>query len=173
MSEALKNSLLGVIEQIKQKPEAAKAVFRADTELVKNVECRAQIREFPAMTIDEPPILGGTDKGANPVELLLAALGTCQEIMYGAYASVMGVKLDQVKVEVKGYLDLRGLFGMDPSIPSGYSKIQYKTTIKSPADEATLKNLVATVEGHCPVLDTLTRAVEVTGEVSCNGKQIH
>jgi len=124
------------------------------------------------MTIDEPPILGGTDKGANPVELLLAALGTCQEIMYGAYASVMGVKLDQVKVEVKGYLDLRGLFGMDPSIPSGYSKIQYKTTIKSPADEATLKNLVATVEGHCPVLDTLTRAVEVTGEVVVNGGRV-
>lgn len=170
--ESLAAALGKTIEAIKQKPEAAKVVFRSQTELVEDVRCTAKIRDFDAMTVDEPPELGGSDAGANPVELLLAALGTCQEIMYGAYASVMGVPLKSVKVDVKGYLDLRGLFGMDESIPSGYQSVQYQTTIESDADEETLKQLVATVESHCPVLDTLTRPMEVKGEVSINGAKI-
>lgn len=170
--ESLAAALGKTIEAIKQKPEAAKVVFRSQTELVEDVRCTAKIRDFDAMTVDEPPELGGSDAGANPVELLLAALGTCQEIMYGAYAAVMGVPLKSVKVDVKGYLDLRGLFGMDESIPSGYQSVQYQTSIESDADEETLKQLVATVESHCPVLDTLTRPMEVKGEVSINGTRI-
>lgn len=170
--ESLAAALGKTIEAIKQKPEAAKVVFRSQTELVEDVRCTARIRDFTPLTVDEPPELGGSDAGANPVELLLAALGTCQEIMYGAYASVMGVPLKSVKVDVKGYLDLRGLFGMDESIPSGYQSIQYQTSIESDADEETLKQLVATVESHCPVLDTLTRPMEVKGEVSINGTRI-
>ena len=42
--------------------------------LVAGTEVAITSRQF-SYTIDEPPALGGTDKGANPVEHLLAALG--------------------------------------------------------------------------------------------------
>jgi uncharacterized OsmC-like protein len=170
--ESLKTALVNTIEAIKAKPEVAKAVFRSDTKWVSDTKCEARVREFDVMTIDEPPELGGGNAGPNPVELLLSALGTCQEIMYAAYASVMGVPLTSLKVEVKGYLDLRGLFAMDPAIPSGYSKITYVTNIESPAGADAIKQLVQTVESHCPVMDTLVRKIEVTGEVKHNGKKV-
>lgn len=169
--EKLKQALLGAIETFKQKPDAAKVVFRADTEWVRDLECRIKIRDFPAVAIDEPAELGGGNISFNPVELVLGALGTCQEIMYGAYASVMGIPLTKLKVECKGYLDLRGLFGMDPAIPSGLSKVHFKTTIESPAGDEAIQQLIKTVESHCPVLDTLTRGVEVTGEAHVNGRK--
>lgn len=169
--EELKTAVLGVIDAFTKNPDAAKAVFRAETELVENLRCTGKIRDFPAYTIDEPPDIGGGDAGPNPVELMCLALGTCQEIMYAAYASVMGIQLDELKVDVKGYLDFRGLLGMDENTPSGFTKVQYVTTIKSPADDAALQQLVDTVESHCPVYDTLTRAIEVTGEVNINGKK--
>jgi putative redox protein len=100
-------------------------------------------------------------------------LGTCQEIMYAAYASFMGVKLDECKVDVKGYLDLRGLLSVDPSIPPGYQKIAYETKISSSADEALLLKLVEIVESHCPVMDILARAQTITGKCIANGKEIH
>jgi len=169
--ESLKSTLQQTIEAISNKPETAKVVFRAETGLVENLRCTAKIRGFEPLTIDEPPTLGGTDAGMNPVELLLAALGTCQEIMYGAYAAVMGVPLDEVKVDVKGYLDLRGLFGMDESVPSGYTGVKYETRIKSAADDETLRTLIKTVESHCPVMDTLKRPIDVTGDVYINGSK--
>ena len=170
--ESLKTALLATIEAIKAKPDVGKVVFRSETKWISDTKCEAKVRDFDVMTIDEPPELGGGNAGPNPVELLLAALGTCQEIMYAAYASVMGIPLTKLTVDAKGYLDLKGLFGMDPNVPSGYSKIQYVTNIESPAGEEAIKQLVQTVESHCPVLDTLVRNIEVTGEVKFNGKKI-
>lgn len=168
--ETVKAALMQAIAGIQSNPSAAKVVFRADTQLEEDVRCSAKVRDFAPIIVDEPPDLGGTDTAANPVELLLVALGACQEIMYGAYASVMGVQLNSVKVNLRGYLDLRGLFGMDAAIPPGYQKVIFETALDSPADTETLKKLVETVESHCPVLDTLVRAIEVSGEVTINGQ---
>jgi uncharacterized OsmC-like protein len=169
--ETVKEALLKTMEAIKENPVCANAVFRADTELKEGVCCSGKVRDF-SITVDEPVELGGTNSAMNPVELILVALGTCQEIMYAAYASVMGIQLDKVKVDIKGNLDLKGLFAMDESSPAGYTKIGYETTIESPADTDTLRKLVETVESHCPVLDTLSRPVEVTGEVTANGTKL-
>ncbi len=168
--ETVKAALLKSIAGIQSNPGAAKVVFRAETQLEEDVRCSAQVRDFAPIIVDEPPELGGADAAANPVELLLVALGACQEIMYSAYASVMGVQLNSVKVNLRGYLDLRGLFGMDPSVPPGYQKIIFETVVDSPADLETLKKLVDTVESHCPVLDSLVRSIEVSGQVSINGQ---
>jgi uncharacterized OsmC-like protein len=168
--ETVKAALMKSIASIQGNPGSAKVVFRAETQLEEDVRCSAKVREFAPIIVDEPPDLGGTDAAANPVELLLVALGACQEIMYSAYASVMGVQLNSVKVNLRGYLDLRGLFGMDEAIPPGYQKIIFETQLDSPADMETLKKLVETVESHCPVMDTLVRAIEVSGQVSINGQ---
>lgn len=171
MSQAtVKAALMQAIAGIQSNPGAGKVVFRADTQLEEDVRCSAKVRDFAPIIVDEPPDLGGADAAANPVELLLVALGTCQEIMYSAYASVMGVQLNSVKVNLRGYLDLRGLFGMDAAIPPGYQKIIFETTVDSPADMETLRKLVETVEKHCPVLNTLVRAIEVSGQVTLNGQ---
>jgi putative redox protein len=170
--DTLKEALLNTIGAIKKNPQCSKAVFRAETELLENVKCSAKVREFDPLIIDEPEGLGGTNVAMNPVELVVAALGSCQEIMYAAYAAVMGIQLDVVKVDVKGNLDLKGLFGMDESVPAGYTKIGYETTIESPADDEQLRQLVQVVESHCPVLDTLARPIQVNGSVTINGNKL-
>ena len=130
------------------------------------------MRDFPEISIDEPPELGGTDHGPNPVEIILVALGTCQEIVYRAYAAVMGIELESVKVDVRGYLDLHGLFALDDSIPAGYQKVIFETEIKSSASREQLTQLAKMVESHCPVLNTLQAPVEVVGKVVANGQEL-
>lgn len=170
--ERVKSALTNTMQHIQSNPQAARLVFRSQTALESGVRCTAQVRDFAPLTIDEPPELGGEDSGMNPVELMLVALGTCQEIMYAAYASVMGIQLNSVKVDVKGYLDLHGLLAMDEAIPAGYDKIRYETYIDSPADPDSIRKLAETVESHCPVLDTICRPITVSGNVTLNGDKL-
>jgi uncharacterized OsmC-like protein len=168
--QALKELFQKTIEAITANPQKAQASFLAKTELHEGVKCTARVRDFPPLVVDEPPALGGGNEGINPVELILAALGTCQEIMYRIYAALLDIPLKKVTVNVEGELNVRGLFGVDGSTPAGYSRIHYETVIESDADEAQVKKLAEMAESHCPVLDTLTRAVEVTGTVSTKKK---
>jgi uncharacterized OsmC-like protein len=103
----------------------------------------------------------------HPLETFLAALGTCQEITYAAYAAVMEIKLDKIEVDVKGDIDLRGYFGIDEVKP-GFSKITYVTRIVSSEPEEKILQLVAAVEAHCPVLDSIKTPIQVEGRVEIN-----
>ncbi|TDU26473.1 putative OsmC-like protein [Panacagrimonas perspica] len=150
----------------------ARAIFKSQVRLDAGTQCSAFVRKFPAMIVDEPPELGGNDAGANPVELLLSSLGTCQAIVYSLYANVMGIELESVTVDVKGQLDIRGLFGVDLSIPPGFQDISFETRITSSADAATIQELSRVVEARCPTLDTLTRKVPVTGRLFLNGEAV-
>lgn len=170
--EHIKNTLLAAIGNIQQNPAGAKVVFRASTHLDEGMHCLGKVREFPAMSIDEPADLGGTDRGPNPVEVVLVALGTCQEIVYRAYAAVMGIQLESVKCNLRGYLDLRGLFAMQDDIRAGYQKIVFETEVVSSASREELHKLAQMVEKHCPVLNTLQEPVEVTGTVMINGQPL-
>jgi putative redox protein len=171
--ESVKKALSDLIGAINGNPGAAKVVFRAATKLQQDVQCVANVRDFPPMVIDEPPELGGGDSGMNPVELVLVALGTCQEIMFSAYASFMGIKLDECSVDVKGYLDVRGLLGLDASVPPGYQHLSYETKIVSSASDEEVRKLIETVESHCPVMDILARAQNISGRAVVNGKELH
>lgn len=170
--QELKAALTATIESLSNNPASANLVFNAKTRLENGVRCSAQVRNFDPIGVDEPPELGGEDSAMNPVELLLVALGTCQEIMYSAYAAMMGIELESVSVDVKGYLDARGLFGMADVAP-GYENLRFETSISSSSDPESIRRLITTVESHCPVLDTITRSVEVSGTCCLNGKTIH
>lgn len=118
------------------------------------------------MVAYKPAALGGADSGPNPVELILAALGSCREITYRAYATALGIALDSVAVEQSGDIDLRGFFGVDDSVRSGLQNIRGTVNIESSASEAKLQKLRCVVDAHCPVLDMLTNKVPVSLQLS-------
>ena len=132
---------------------------------MENLRSEAQLRQF-SLTVDEPPSLGGSDAGPNPVELVLAALATCQEITYRAYATALGVPLESVSVKLEGVLDLRGFFAVDDRVRSGFTGVQGTVTLKSLATQEELAKLKAVVDAHCPVLDILRAPVPVKLELT-------
>jgi len=166
--QTVKEAVLATVEAIQNDAAVAKVQYKAKTQWEEDVRCTATVRDFEPMVIDEPAAFGGGDSAMSPADVVLVALGTCQEIMYVALASTMDIQLDEVKVEVNADLDLQGLMGLDPEVPPGLLEMSYEVRIKSPASEEELKRLVDTVENQCPLLDTLTRSVKVTGKVNFN-----
>ncbi len=141
-------------------PEKALATFSSSSEQIDGLRSIAKLRDHE-VTVDEPHALGGEDTGPNPVELILAAFGTCQEITYRAYATALGIPLEKVSVHVDGDIDLRGFFAVDDSVRAGYSKIKTKVTLESSAGREDTDKLRAIVEAHCPVLDILSNPVPI------------
>lgn len=119
--------------------------------------------------IDEPAALGGDNIGANPVEHLLAALSACQIITVQVWAAKLGLTVEDVRVEARGDLDLRGFFGVDPAVRPGFQGIEVDLTISGPESEESYAELIRVVEAQCPVLDNLTAGVPVTARASVAG----
>jgi uncharacterized OsmC-like protein len=170
MNVRLKQLISDTQSAFRAQPEAAKATFNSSSRLTEGFRSEVSIRHH-RLAADEPPALGGADSGPNPVELILAALGSCQEITYRAYATAMGIPLDSVSVDLTGDIDLRGFFAVDESVRSGYQNIRGTVNIESSASEAELQKLRAMVDAHCPVLDILTNKVPVSLSLSIKTKQ--
>ena len=96
---ALKEIIATTQADLRAHAENATAEFSVDSRQVDGLRSEAKIRQF-SLTVDEPPTLGGSDAGPNPVELVLAALATCQEITYRAYATALGIPLESVSVKL-------------------------------------------------------------------------
>jgi len=139
---------------------AAQAVFEATSRQQDGLRSTISVRQFQ-LDADEPPVLGGRDCAPNPVEYVLAALGSCQEITYRLYADALGIPLNGVSVRLKGQVDLRGFFAVDEAVRPGYQAIEAEVEIDSPASPEEIARLKQAVDQHCPVLDILTRPTPV------------
>ena len=169
MSTTFKPLFDGTQSAFKLEPEKAAATFQATSRQAEGLRSEIQIRQFN-LTVDEPEVLGGQDSGPNPVELILGALATCQEITYRLYADALDIPLDGVAVTVTGDLDLRGFFAVDDQVRPGFTAIRTEVTLDSPASAAEIERLKATVNKHCPVLDILQNTTPVSLEVT-DGRQ--
>ena len=102
-----------------------------------------------------------TDKGANPIEHLLAALASCTVISYQVWAEKLGLSLDGVDVDLTGDIDLAGFFGTGEGVRPGFQGIELGVRLSGPESEADYRRLEEAVATHCPVLDNLTNGVPV------------
>jgi len=157
---ALKDIIVATQADLRANPDHALATLSADSRQVEGLRSETKIRQF-SLTIDEPPTLGGTDTGPNPVELVLAALATCQEITYRAYATALGIPLESVSVNLEGSLDLRGFFAVKDGVRSGFNDVRGVVNLKSSASASELAKLKDVVDAQCPVLDILREPVPV------------
>ena len=157
---ALRDIIVATQADLRANPDHAVATFSADSRQVEGLRSETKIRQF-SVTVDETPSLGGTDTGPNPVEFVLAALATCQEITYRAYATALGIPLDGVCVKLEGSLDLRGFFAVKDDVRAGFNNVRGVVNLKSSAPAADLAKLKEVVDAHCPVLDILRDPVQV------------
>src|SRR6202521_818248 len=157
---ALKDIIVATQADLRANAQNGQVAFSVDSRQVDGLRSEARIRQF-SLTVDEPPTLGGSDAGPNPVELVFVALATCQEITYRAYATALGIPLESVSVRLEGLLDLRGFFAVKDDVRAGFSEVRGVVNLKSSAPAAELAKLKEVVDAHCPVLDILRAPLPV------------
>tara|TARA_Y100000588_G_scaffold347014_1_gene395433 strand:- start:254 stop:544 length:291 start_codon:yes stop_codon:yes gene_type:complete len=78
MSNELRDLIIQTQAAIKKDADKAKASFQTRSHPGDGLRSEVSIRQHD-LVIDEQESLGGTDTGPNPVELVLTALGSCQD----------------------------------------------------------------------------------------------
>lgn len=124
------------------------------------------VREF-TVDADHPAVLVGTDNGPLPVELLLAALGSCLSAGIGNIAAARGVDLYEVECSIEGDLDIQGILGLSDHVRNGYREIRVDYSIRGNAPEEKLRQIVEQSRARSAVFDVITNGVPV--EISVNG----
>jgi uncharacterized OsmC-like protein len=164
-NQQLEQVLLNLIQGIQNDPNQANAVFRAKSKLKEGFLAEVDVRDFSFIS-DEPHDLGGTNLGPNPVEYVLGAFAACQEIVIKAYATVLGIEVSSVHVDVEGDLDLHGFLNLTDE-RAGFTGVRYKTIIETnETNPEKLKQLESFSVSRCPVLDIIQNPVPINGSVS-------
>lgn len=160
----IREAVEAVRQRVGDQPGRAVVRLRAEARLGEGtrVDLRTGAFEFGA---DEPPSVGGTGTAPNPVQLALAALGSCQAITYRYWAEELGLRLDGVAISLEADFDTGAFFGFPGStgIPSPQA-VRTEVTLEGP--EPSYDKLIAVVDEHCPILDLFTRAIPVERTVT-------
>ncbi|MEJ2698384.1 MAG: OsmC family protein [Desulfuromonadales bacterium] len=158
------------VKAIEENPDLAKFKFRLKNRWIDCGHNRARIDGFYGagqenertepfvMDADEPPVLGGKDIGANPVEYLLRALAGCVTTTMVYHAALRGIKIEELEAELDGDIDVRGFLGLSREVPKGYQQI--RVTFKVKTDEENLERLKA-LSKLSPVYNTVIEATPV------------
>lgn len=147
-----------LVQSIQGNSDKAQTTWKSEVIWESAFRTAARSRDLEPIAFDEPPALGGTDTAPNPVEQLLGSLGSCLVIGYAANASVAGIELKEVRIELEGDLDLHTFLGLGDG-NAGFSAIQATVHIESDADNEAIEALYRKVVSTSPVGHTLSRSI--------------
>lgn len=121
-------------------------------------------RDFSWM-IDEPRQLGGANHAPNPQEYLLSGLGACLMVGFAVGATVMGIQLATLEVEVRATLDLAGFLEARPGAPVPMTGIDYTIRVEGDGTPAQFEQLRQQAESHSPNAMSLLQGVPLSGRL--------
>jgi uncharacterized OsmC-like protein len=165
--------LFDTIDAIKGNPEISKFKFRATNAWQAGTHNQATVKSFYGalqeddsrealvFEIDEPPVLLGDNKGANPVEYLLVGLSGCLTTALVAHAAARGIELQSVTSKLEGDLDVQGFLGLSETIPVAYKEIRVSFKIEADITDQAKQELVEMAQKYSPVFNTVTQPVSV------------
>lgn len=107
--------------------------------------------------IDEPPEMGGSNKGPDPIANLLASLAGCENVIANMVAQEIEFDLQSIEFDINGELDPRGLMG-DGSVQPYFEKVQVYAKVATSESQDRIDELKEKVDARCPVYTMLKAA---------------
>ena len=170
-------ALLGARAALTEAPAAAHFKWRATCDWVRGTHSRTTVRGFYGLgaeqarpkpfhfDADHPELFASEDKGATPVEIVLAALASCLTAGIAAVAQNRNIQLRSVKATLEAGMDMQGILGIDSEVRNGFDGIKVVFHIDADATRDEIKALVAQSQRRSAVFDVVTNPTNVAVEV--------
>ena len=171
-------ALLGAREALTEAPEAAKFVWRAESEWKGGTHTESRIEKFFGLgeeqshvrpftyDSDHPEIFASEDKGSTPVEFVLVGLAGCLTAGIASVAQNRGIQLRSVTATIEADMDIQGILGIDGDVRNGFNGITVNYAIDADASEDDIAALVAQSQKRSAVFDIITNPTNVSVRVN-------
>ena len=160
----------------------AKYAFRAHSTWAGGLQTKTTIDDFRAagnmnathqqpfkMAGDEPVGLLGQDTAPNATEAALHALACCLTATFMYHAALRDVEVDDLRLDLEGNIDLRGLLGLSDQVPVGFQNVEITFHVRSDAPREQVEELCGLAQKHSPVYNTFTKATPTSARVDFMG----
>jgi uncharacterized OsmC-like protein len=171
-------ALLGARDALSQQRAGAQFTWRATCSWVKGTHSKSEVEGFFGLgqeqkhksnfkfDTDHPEIFASEDKGATPVELVLAGLAGCLTAGIAAVAQNRKIQLRSVKATLEGGMNILGILGADPDVRNGFDGIKVSYDIDADASKDDIEALVAQSQKRSAVYDIITNPTNVSVKVT-------
>ena len=171
-------ALLGAREALSEAPAAAQFKWRAKCDWVHGTYSKTSVEGYFGLgeeqkhkttftfDADHPEVFASEDRGATPVELVLAGLASCLTAGVAAVAQHREVQLTSVSATLEGDMDIQGILGMDSDVRNGFDGIKVTYQIDADASHEDIEAIVAQSQKRSAVYDIITNPTNVTVDVS-------
>jgi len=172
------DALLGARDALSKAPEAAKFNWRASCKWMNGTHSQTSIQSFFGLgqqqshkteftfDTDHPEIFASEDKGATPVEMVLAGLAGCLTAGVASIAQLRKIQLRSVKATLEGAMDIQGILGIDGDVRNGFNDIKVSFDIDADASKEDIEALVAQSQKRSAVYDVITNPTNVAVSVN-------
>ena len=171
-------ALLGARETLTETPEGAKFTWRAKCDWVHGTYSKTSVEGYFGLgeeqqhktefifDADHPEVFASEDRGATPVELVLAGLASCLTAGVAAVAQNREIQLNSVSATLEAGMDIQGILGIDSDVRNGFDGIKVTYNIDADASQEDIEAIVAQSQKRSAVYDIVTNPTNVTVEVS-------
>jgi len=111
------------------------------------------------------PVYMGGDDDPSAMGILLRALAACDIEVVATRATLLGIEIEDLTIEAKGYFNIARYLGVEAPSGAGYQRASYTVHLKTKrgASPEQIAGLSAALEAS-PVGDTFQRNVPVSFE---------
>jgi uncharacterized OsmC-like protein len=172
-------ALAQAVAELSVNPALAPVTFRAKTRWQGGFRSRTDVESYDMggqriarrhqILTDEPVELLGENSAPNPQDLILSALASCMTVGFVVGATNLGVRIDSLEIATECTLDLRGAFGLDPSIPPGASRIPYTVRVKGSGTREQYEEILRNVTLTSPNYYHLSRPIQLDASLEIVG----
>jgi uncharacterized OsmC-like protein len=163
---------------LREAPEQALLGFQTRTTWLGGLRSRSavdgyvaggqRIERRHAIEADEPVEVLGGDTAPNPQELLFSAIGACLTAVYAVNASLLGIELRSLEVELRGTLDMRGMLRL-ADVPMGFPEVSCRVFVDADAAPERIRELHDQVLATSPNFYHLTTAIPARTQLVIQG----
>lgn len=150
--------------KIKQK---AVTTMRMSGEAKSHARTDISVRDLESI-VDEPPERHGTNKGLTPTETLMSSLMGCTNVITSRIAEAMGVKIEDMTIDLKALFDRTGA-SLQDEIAVPFPEINMTIALKTDATAEQMETIKTDLAKFCPIAKVIRAAgtpINETWEVS-------